>query len=516
MLAVIAGAAAAFALGLLDDFRHIAPATKLVGQVLIAAMLVVGGIEVRIIEFPPLSFLVTVFWIVGMMNAVNLLDNMDGLAAGIAAIAAAFLGITAFANPEAGVLPGTALLASVTAGASIGFLFHNFAPARVFMGDAGSLVLGYLLAVIALFHTASGAANLTLALVAPLAILALPLFDTIFVATSRRIAGIPISKGGRDHTSHRLAALGLSDRSAVVALYAIAAAFAVLGVAADAISAFVVPLAALGTVGLVLFGIFLHEVDVYGSRRTARPNALTSALRIYGRFGAEVGLDVVLLTSAYYLAYVVRFEGLPIGIWMRRFVESVPLVVGIQLGALVGLGVYRTLWRYLGISDTVAIVRAIAIGTGLAVLAILVVFRFQDYSRAVFLLDVLIASVLVVASRAFLLWLRHSLGGRPRSDARRVLVVGAGDAGVLALRLLTRSSEGRYRPVGFLDDDPGKRYRRVGGVPIVGALGDISGALDRTGADLVILTIGEVGSVDAVRRTCADRGVECRDFLVPV
>lgn len=510
MMTVLAGGIAAVALGLLDDIRHLAPTTKLVGQVLVASALVVGGVQVRIIDVAPISFLITVFWVVALMNAVNLLDNMDGLAAGITAIAAAFLGLTAVV--QEGAVPGTALLAGITAGAALGFLTHNFAPARVFMGDAGSQLLGYLLAVIALMHTSSAVADITLALFVPVAILALPIFDTAFVTFSRRTAGLPISRGGRDHTSHRLAALGLSDRAAVVAMYAVAMMLAAAGVIADLVSTLVAPMFVIAVVALLLFGAFLQEVDVYGSDRPPQ-TPVAGAIGIYARFGVEVGLDLVLLTTAYYLSYIVRFEGLPIGIWMPLFTSSVPLVVGIQLVILVVFGVYRTLWRYLSVTDAVAIVRAVAVGTGLAALGLVLVFRFENYSRAVFLIDAVLGAGLIVAARAFGLWLRHTLPGRPTTDARRVLIAGAGDEGVLAMRLVSRA--GRYRPIGFVDDDPGKRYRRVSGVPIVGTIAEIGDALERTKPDLVILTVPDDEAM-VVRSACTDRGIPWREFLAPV
>ncbi|MBI3522179.1 MAG: hypothetical protein HY071_03645 [Chloroflexi bacterium] len=509
-VAVVLGCAlAAFALGLLDDFRRLAPATKLVGQVLIAAALFFGGVRVELIAILPVSFILTVFWIVAMMNAVNLLDNMDGLAAGIAVIAAVFLGLAASdVNPEA------AILAAVTAGAALGFLVHNFSPARAFMGDAGSLLLGFLLGTIALLHTTGSAANLTLALFGPLAILALPIFDTAFVTASRGIAGIPIGQGGRDHASHRLAALGLSDRSAVLVLWGIAILLATLGLVADAVSALIAPLFVLAAVGMVLFGIFLHDVEVYGEHR--RETAVSRALGTYGRFGAEIGLDVLLLTTAYYVAWLIRFDGQPLKDWIYLFGPSVPLVVAVQLTSLVGFGVYRTLWRYLGVSDGIGIVRAIVVGTAAAALGVLLIYRFQEYSRAVFVVDAVLASVLIIGARVSLLWLRNTVTGRPASDARRVLVVGAGDNGALALRMLTRATAKRYRPVGFVDDDPGKRYRRVGGVPIVGTLDELEEVIERTAADLVILSLDDEVVAAKVRAVCAARRIECRPFLISV
>lgn len=513
---VFVGAGMAFALGLLDDVRHLAPTTKLVGQVLIASGLALAGVHVRIIEFVPLAFLITVFWIVIVMNALNLLDNMDGLSAGVSAIAALALGLTAL-----GQSPLAAVLAAATAGSALGFLVHNFHPAKVFMGDAGSLLLGFMLAVVALLHTASGAASLGLAVLGPLAVLALPLFDTTLVTTARGLAGMPIMQGGRDHSSHRLAALGLSDSETVLLLYGVAGALAILGIIADQVATLIAPLFALAIVALILFGAFLWDVDVYGKARAAGQGTIQSpfrhSLHVYGRFGTEIGLDVVLLTTAYYLSWLIRFESQPQAVWLPLFEASVPLVVGAQLGILVLSGVYRTLWRFFSPHDAMAILRATVLGTGIGALGILALYRFEDYSRAVLLLDALIAAVLLIGSRSFLLWLRHWFATRPRAGELRVLIVGANEGGALALRLLGRRAAGTYRAVGFIDDDPGKRYRRVGGVPIVGTTADLVDVAHRLSVDLVVLaTEGADDESARIRALCEELGVECRDVSAAV
>lgn len=515
-LVIVGCAGAAFALGLIDDFRHLAPATKLVGQVVVASALAFGGVQVEIIEIPPIAFLVTVFWVVGLMNAMNLLDNMDGLASGVAVIAAAVLGLVAL--PED---PFAALVASATAGAALGFLVHNFHPARMFMGDAGSLLLGFLLATVALLNTASGAANVGLAVLGPLVVLALPILDTAVVTTLRRRAGRPISQGGRDHLSHRLAALGLSDRGAVLFLYAVAALLAGLGVVLDAVSSLVAPLFALAVVVLILFAAFLAEVDIYGVGRRARDGETTQGtvgrgIATVGRFGAEIALDVVLLTIAYYLGYLIRYEGQPTSDWMALFVRSVPIVVGLQLLALAGLGVYRTLWRYLSVADAVSVVRSTTIGTAAAALALVIAYRFEDFSRAVFLMDWLIATALIIGTRSFLVWLRHWFSLQPRPGSRKVLIVGASEGGALVLRVLMRASETSYSVVGFLDDDPGKRYRRVGGVAIVGAVADLGREISRRAADVVVVADTDPAIRARVREACDAAGIECRELTVPV
>ncbi|MDQ2952102.1 MAG: undecaprenyl/decaprenyl-phosphate alpha-N-acetylglucosaminyl 1-phosphate transferase, partial [Chloroflexota bacterium] len=308
---------ASCALGLIDDIRNIAPTSKLVGQVMIASLLVLGGVQVQLVSFAPLAFVLTVIWVVGMMNAVNLSDNMDGLAAGICAIAGLALAITGLPNVMA------ATVAAVTAGASLGFLVHNFYPAKVFMGDAGSLVLGFLLATAALLYSAQSSANLAISVIGPLLVLAIPILDTALVSFSRRLAGRSMSTGGRDHISHRLVALGLSDRATVILLYLVSAGLALLVISADVIAGFFLPLIALAVIALVLFAIFLGQMDPYPERRIERPRtALVERMFRAGRFAAEVILDVALLTLAYYISYLVRFEGHAQSDWMFEFAAT--------------------------------------------------------------------------------------------------------------------------------------------------------------------------------------------------
>ncbi|MGH3117871.1 MAG: hypothetical protein ACRDQ2_12325 [Gaiellales bacterium] len=513
---MIAGVAASFALGLLDDFRRMAPSTKLAGQAIIAAGLFFGGVRVEIISFEPVAFVLTVLWVVGLMNAVNLMDNMDGLAAGVAAIAGVALAIAAYpAN-----IP-VVLIGGVTAAAAAGFLVYNFNPARIFMGDAGSLMLGFLLASAAILHTASSAANVGLAVLAPLAVLALPIFDTALVTTSRRLAGRPISQGGRDHTSHRLAALGLTDRGVVLFLYAVAASLAGVALVAEAVSGLVVPLFALAVVALVLFGLFLYEVDVYGNRagEARKAGPIGRGIATYGRFGAEISLDLVLLTVAYYLAFLLRFEGFPQSAWLYLFAQTVPVVVSVQLLALVVFRAYRTLWRFLALTDVLLIARALAVGGAVAAVLILVIAQIPGYSRVVLVLDWLLAAALVIAPRASLVWLRHWFALRPQRDARKVLIIGATDAGALALRLLARMSDARYEAVGFLDDDPGKRFRRIAGVPIVGTTNDLGAVLAKYNVDLVLyandLPVPDPSLVERLEATCRQFGAEWRQFATP-
>lgn len=510
ILVVLLAGSMALALGLVDDFRHLSPSTKLVAEALIGAFVFFGGVTVKLVEFPPLAFVITVLWVVALMNAVNLIDNMDGLAAGVCGIAGAVLALSAVSSGHA----AAAVIAAATAGAAAAFLFYNFAPARIFMGDSGSLFLGFMLAVAALLGTARGVADVGLALFTPLAILAVPIFDTALVTWSRRRAGLPVGRGGRDHTSHRLAAMGLTDRTAVLILYGTAAVLASIGLLANAIGRPAIPVVLLGFVCLVLFGVFVSEVDIYGVRRptasdASRPEPTAHAIKVYGRFGAQVFLDVVLITTAYYSAFLLRYEDSDQS-WVRVFVSSLPLLVTAQLGSLAAFGTYRILWRFLSVTDAFTIALAVSVGTAGAAIGEAIA-GFPVTSVAVFVVDALVAASLMIGARAFGVWLRHVITALPKRDEKRVVIVGASDLGLIALRALHASAETRYRVVAFLDDDAGKHHRRIGGVSVVAGTRDFVRVVQQHQADLVVLADRlDPAIADELRSQCESMSMQLR------
>ena len=218
---VMIGAVLMSGFGALDDIYPLHPAAKLAGQIAIAALPISLGITIDHVTLPLLGafdlgfwqYAVTVVCIVAIANVVNFIDGMDGLAAGFCAIAALTFSIL---SASLGRLDAAAISA-IVAGAALGFLFHNFHPATVFMGDAGALMLGYLLAVLAIQGVLKTAAAVSL--VFPLVILALPILDTSFVILKRLKHGRPIYQADRWHFHHRFAAVGFSQRRAALTLY---------------------------------------------------------------------------------------------------------------------------------------------------------------------------------------------------------------------------------------------------------------------------------------------------------
>jgi UDP-GlcNAc:undecaprenyl-phosphate GlcNAc-1-phosphate transferase len=232
--AILLGGVLISVVGAIDDRFDLPWAVKLVGQVAAAWIPVSQGVQVENITFPFLgavdfadgpSTVLTIFGFVLLMNVVNFSDGIDGLAAGVSSIAAIAMGIVAadLAKDHA------ALLAAATAGAALGFLVHNFHPARVFMGDTGAMLLGYLLAAIAV--EGSVKTNAVLALVVPFVVLALPVLDTTFVVLKRLKSGVPIYNADQNHFHHRLSRIGFSPRRTVLYLYLWAGSLAGLAVA---------------------------------------------------------------------------------------------------------------------------------------------------------------------------------------------------------------------------------------------------------------------------------------------
>ena len=211
---ILVGAAWVSLGGLWDDHSRVRVLTKLSAQALAAAALVVAGVHVSLPMPLWANLALSFLWIVGVTNAFNLLDNMDGLAAGIGAVAAAYFLLLAALNGQ--YLVGS--LAAAVLGACLGFVLYNFNPARIFMGDSGSLFLGFTLAVLGIKLRFPAHAN-TVTWMVPVVVLLVPLFDTALVIISRLRRGKnPLTSPGRDHFSHRLAELGWSRREAVLLL----------------------------------------------------------------------------------------------------------------------------------------------------------------------------------------------------------------------------------------------------------------------------------------------------------
>lgn len=501
-----------FVLGLFDDFLNLKPSTKLTAQI-------AGGCVAALFLGPSVSpglpatfgVLLVILWIVGITNAFNLLDNMDGVCAGVAVVAAASYGLAGGLDYPAG-----ALYAGALGGAAAGFLLFNFQPASIFLGDSGSLFIGASFGVLALGHEGTGQKQIGPAVAVPMLVLLLPIFDTLFVTLTRKLSARSASVGGRDHTSHRLVALGFSERQTALLLYALAAAGGGAAAAVQRAEPWATPFSLLLLLALVLLGVSLAKVRVYGDQDFAllKNRAYTPLLLdfTYKRRIFEILLDVGLIVTAYFAAYLLRFDR-EFEANKHLFEQSLPIVIGCQLVGSFVSGLYRGVWRYISLTDLWTHARAVAFGTVLSVLSILYLYRFEGYSRAVFAIYAMTIGLLLVGSRMSFRLLGE-LGSRSRHSPRRALIYGAGDAGALLVRELVNNRSYGYLPVGFIDDDAAKVQRSIMGIRVVGCGGDLGALLARERPDVLIVSTGKLpaGQLERIRQTAADAGVLCLRF----
>lgn len=515
MLAFLAGAAVVFLVGLADDVRGLSPAGKLLGQLAAGVIVVAAGSRFSTGLGIWADWALTLFWVVGIINAFNLLDNMDGLAAGTAAIA----GLLLFWHARGVGSAEVGYAALVLSGACLGFLIYNFNPARVFMGDCGSLFLGYAMAVLTLqgAWTRLSAANLLWSLAGPVMFLTLPIVDTALVSLVRTLHGRPVYKGGKDHISHRLVAVGLSERQAVLVLYGVSLAFGLLGASLNRLNLpTLAVLFVFMTLGLVYLAAFLARVPAYGPAEQAaasdpgipHPQAVAMLRRLV------VGVaDLVVLVAAYLAAYLLRFDGaLPPG-GADLVARSLPVVLPAFLGSFWFFGLYRSLLRYTGVYELIEIFKAIATGAALSVAGLTFLFRFEGYPRTVFVIYVLILCIFIPLNRFFLRGLRQLFAGAPSNGAggAKVVIYGAGDAGEMVLRELLGNRNLHYKVMGFLDDDPAKQGFRIHGIPVVGSLAVLE-EMARRGVEEVIVAMPSAPSArrQAVLEACRRLGLRCR------
>jgi UDP-GlcNAc:undecaprenyl-phosphate GlcNAc-1-phosphate transferase len=517
---VVMGASTAlFVVGLVDDFLHIKPYQKLIGQILGATAVVYFGLLLPWGWAASVGMALTIFWLIGITNAINLLDNMDGLAAGVSAIAAVFIAAGFAANGQ----PTEAAMLAVFAAALVGFLVYNTNPASIFMGDCGSMFIGFFLASSALLSASGDRGRSFIVVIAvPVLILFIPIFDTTLVTIVRKLSGRAASQGGRDHTSHRLVALGLSERRAVWMLYTFAGASGFLAMLVRRFEYHTGIAMVLGfAVVLTLMGAFLAGVKVYDEVEVAaaREKPLVSFLvdLSYKRRIFEVLLDVVLVILAYYFSCVLLLETeLTPEIW-GLFFKTIPVLIFVKMSALLATGVYRGIWRYISVDNLISYAKAVVAGSVASVLVLLFAFRFQGFSRAVFVLDAMIFFLMLAGSRvAFRLF--RQLIPAPSAGGRRVLIYGAGDGGELLLREMRNNLLLQYTPVGFVDDDPLKKGKVIHGLRVFGGNGNLRRVCEDQRVEEVLISSSKIeeARVRQLQRDCEEARITLKRMRIEI
>ena len=492
-------------IGLIDDAISLRWATKLAGQMTVAVFMFSGGISVGAIlgyQLSPFSdLLFTLVWFVALINAFNLIDGLDGLATGLAAIAALGLaGAALFRH-----LPGDALIFLALAGACLAFLRFNFNPARIFLGDSGSMFLGFTIAYLGL---ATGAKGSTVAAIGvPFLAVGVPIFDTMLAIWRRSVRAIgnkdkgSNSSGGivhadMEHLHHRLLKAGMTQRRVALVLYGINAALVAIGLLTMVFSSHAAGIYVIAFVaGSYVVVRHLAQVELWdsgvmllnGLRRPSRSIAVTIAYPIF---------DAAALAASLAVAVWFARANLSAATFKAAWFDAVPVWCGVPFLCLSLSGIYSRVWSRARISEFAFLGAAVAAGV---LLALGLTLLSEGYAPERLILRAILqfglSLTFVCGIRALprtVEDLMGAFGGSALSFSSKrtnVLIYGAGHRGLLYLKYRNyRAAEDPLNKIiGFLDDDPNLRKRIVHGYRVHGAFGDLPQISDEYGVNKIVI-----------------------------
>lgn len=492
-------------LGFLDDRVQLRPLVKLAGQSVAVVAIIADGVVFHATPWQWANIAITFLWVAGITNAFNLIDNMDGLCAGVAVIICASRFVFAVQNGD----PGGALLMATVAGSVLGFLVFNYKPARIFLGDCGSMFIGFSLGALAVAAPVPHTRVFAATLFCPALTFLYPIFDTALVSILRRSAGRPVSVGGRDHSSHRLVSLGLSERKSVWLLWTLSAVGAAVGLLTYALPFGVMAIAILLILGVTVFGIFLGTLPAYALPEDAPVRSTWIRRHVPNlRAGVTLVVDALLAGVALLAAFLVRWENTFVGAPSHQFLFSLPIIVGFHALASIGFRTFDSGWRWFGVRDLFALGQCTFVGSAASIFA-LWLLGVRDYSRGVIVLYAFLVLAFMAGLRLSMRLLWQTLA-KPVST-RRAAVLGANGGTELVVLVMQRSRLLDAAPVVVIDPDPAANRQRVHGVTVHYAGENALQFLRQIRADLLVVPCGE--ELTAGHRRIIE---QCRAAGVPI
>ncbi len=511
-------------LGVCDDVWQLKAGSKFLVQLLAGALVYAAGFRISEITNPfgggllnlgVFALPLTVLWVVGITNAFNLIDGLDGLASGISLIAGLSIAAISIFHDDV----QTAAVSLALVGAVFGFLRYNFNPAKIFLGDSGSLFLGFTLAILSIESSTKG--STAFSLIVPILVLGVPIMDTILAMIRRVLGSFLTNKSSapsstekirsmfvpdKRHIHHQLMATGLSHRDAVIVLYLVSVAFG--------IGAFLVTAGSLST-SLLLVGVALvaeFGVGKLGYREMAFiRNGLL--LRVYSRTFLksaipQIVLDTVSVFAAFILAQLVAAPGrLAPDMW-RYWAFAFVLVSTIQLLAFLVGGLYKRTVSLLGFGDILQILKSTfggALATGIA-FTILPPFPSESRISLFVPLDFYFLTTLVAGSRVIFPALNYVFR-RETIEGKRSIIYGADRNGLITLQsLLAQGNSRGIVPAGFLDDNPRLEGKYLDGYPIFGSHWKLERLLRKMDVGEIVVACQEMNSLvlDRIKKIAAE------------
>jgi UDP-GlcNAc:undecaprenyl-phosphate GlcNAc-1-phosphate transferase len=518
-------------LGFWDDLKSLKPSQKFGIQVLLASVVYLAGfrisgvtdafgagpLDVRTFDYP-----LTILWIVGVTNALNLIDGLDGLAAGVATIAA----LTVFPIALLWGDAGTALLAILLAGALVGFLRFNFNPAKIFLGDSGSLFIGFTLAVLSI--RSSTKSTTAFALLIPILALGLPIMDTLLSMIRRFLRSFlpdqkketsfgrrlkTIFSPDKSHIHHRLIAQGLSHRTAVLVLYAVSC---LLG-----IGAFAVTIAGDTGTSLILAVVGIATIIGIRQLRYKEMAVLRNGilLPIYDwdvvkSDSFRVFLDVAFILGSYTTAHFLTDPRRLLSPITHELTITLSIVCGIQFVVFWGSGLYRGTVRHFAVGDVLGIAKRVTLSIGVSAAVLLLVrSNLHEFRLVTLILDYFFLLSALIISRFSFQMLNH-LWRRELKGGKRVLIYGADADGMTLLTKILDWEFSNLSPAGFMDEDPSLEGKTVNGYQVFGGHRRLARIVKARSIDQILLANNRF-SLEVLKRIVAvakANGVAVRTF----
>lgn len=464
-----------FVIGIIDDLLEVKPIIKLLSQVFCAFILINNGYQFGAGQLEWLGIILTFFWIIGITNSINLLDNMDGLAAGITAIITLFSAILSYVSSDY----STAIISLIIFGSTLGFIKYNFNPAKIFMGDAGSLFLGYSLAYLSLsIQKNTHSSSLLLTLLLPLTLMAIPIFDTTLVTIKRIISGRRIDQGGKDHTSHRLVALGFSEKKAVLILYVITVIWSIVALLFYKINnlSFIIPLVSLLIIFLSFFGLFLAYVRVYSEQEEStayyrsRGEKLSNENPVF-RFllmNKKIFVGFIFDILAIYSSFIIISLVLKIDFTQKNY-EILSIAIFLKLIVFFISNLYKRSWRYSSILDFGVYFTSNILASFLLYTIIYFTYGKTVFTNIFFVTDFALCFILISFIRVIFKLIQETLTLLKNTN-NKIVIYGAGDLGYLLTKQLILNEQSNLKPVAFIDDDKDKLDTKINSIPVCGTI----------------------------------------------
>jgi UDP-GlcNAc:undecaprenyl-phosphate GlcNAc-1-phosphate transferase len=516
--------------GIYDDVKRLQPKTKFFAQILVGLLMVLFGFGIenlanplsgKVLHLGAWAIPLTIIWVVGITNALNLVDGLDGLAAGTALIASTAIFAISYLTQNMGVT----FLALALAGAVLGFLRYNFFPARIFLGDSGSLLLGFVLAVLSIKGATKGAT--LVAVLAPILPLGLPIMDTL-LSMLRRILNslrlMELGKSGKvriffsmfeadkEHVHHRLLKMGYSHTNAVLILYMSCAVLCVLAF-------LTVALRNLNVVALLVAILIVVSVGIknlhYKEFKILESGLLLPLLQfpVINKTAFLAFFDLGAIILSYSLSYLICHNsyGAPD---KSLFLSTLGFVLLFKMGIFYLSRFYKGSWIHSQLEDLLAILKVIVFCSLGATVGLSLLFGAKTFGGIFFILDFYFLMTFVISFRISYRVIYSTYNRAAPQTEKRVLIYGAGKRASTVIQEIRRSYSYAFAPIGFIDDNPKKVGRLAYGCPVLGSIDDLDGILTKHSVLEIIISTDKIGrdKIGKLLDFCKRKGIILRQF----